>query len=251
MLTKGIVSRTESYFGSFYIQTDAALNPGNSGGPLVDECGLVLGVNTLKFGEGFSLAVGSPSAKPEIEFVLQGTGRDPAHGPPRASFRSPEDAIADVWSKLGARATYTGDCESTARVGTWCSVVESETDDLVVYRIGKAFTSVPAGLVVLRPQPDGVNLLGWDPAPSLGPGTRTVSGLTSCLNVRTAASVFSPVVRCVEPASTLETGGAIAWSDGYLWVEVPAVGWAAARWLCPEIYCPYPEMTDQVWILGQ
>ena len=48
-VVRGVLSRTESdpYLGTL-ILTDASVNPGNSGGPLVDECGDVLGMVVLK-----------------------------------------------------------------------------------------------------------------------------------------------------------------------------------------------------------
>ena len=59
-LTKGVLSAKEREIGKYkYIQTDAAINEGNSGGPLLNDEGNVIGVNTLKMldSEGIGLAI--------------------------------------------------------------------------------------------------------------------------------------------------------------------------------------------------
>ena len=75
-VTSGIVSAKERYTQEFgepgrtapqeYLQTDTAVNPGNSGGPLINMRGEVVGVNTAILGEayrGICFAIPSALAK--------------------------------------------------------------------------------------------------------------------------------------------------------------------------------------------
>jgi S1-C subfamily serine protease len=57
------------------IQTDAALNPGNSGGALVDAAGRLVGVNTALAGFGLGLAVPFDAATERIVADLLRGGR--------------------------------------------------------------------------------------------------------------------------------------------------------------------------------
>jgi S1-C subfamily serine protease len=57
------------------IQTDAALNPGNSGGALADSAGRVVGVNTAVAGIGLGLAVPINSTTRLIMSELMSTGK--------------------------------------------------------------------------------------------------------------------------------------------------------------------------------
>ncbi len=77
-VTSGIVSATNRYDSQSphqqLLQTDAAVNPGNSGGPLVDSEGRVIGINTSIFGEkfqGISFAVPSVIAKFVYEQTIE------------------------------------------------------------------------------------------------------------------------------------------------------------------------------------
>ncbi len=63
-MTEGIVSATNQVLsGREYIQTDAAVNPGNSGGPLVDQEGNILGITSSKIAKAENISFAIPLVK--------------------------------------------------------------------------------------------------------------------------------------------------------------------------------------------
>jgi hypothetical protein len=92
-LTRGIVSGIRQTGTATLVQTDAAVNPGNSGGPLIDRTGRVLGIITMGYTErqGLNFAVGIDHARA----VLGGrpTAPRPSAPPASAEIRSLAPAI--------------------------------------------------------------------------------------------------------------------------------------------------------------
>lgn len=61
-ITEGIVSNEKQLLdGRNYIQTDAAVNPGNSGGPVLNANGVLVGVTTAKFTEADNVGFAIPA----------------------------------------------------------------------------------------------------------------------------------------------------------------------------------------------
>jgi serine protease Do len=114
--TRGIISGAKVSHGAEFLQTDAALNPGNSGGPLIDaETGLIVGINAAslkdKNTEGLHFAVPIKLVCTILDLLKQ--GKEPA--PPvlpilfATALHDKELAVAKVnaeWSqkfKIGDR----------------------------------------------------------------------------------------------------------------------------------------------------
>lgn len=124
--TRGVVSRVFTESGVSYIQTDSAVSPGNSGGPLVDACGRVAGVITSSYvgergSEGLHFAVAEPTLGRELAAIRKGE-----HALPRQ---------ASHWvggGEIGG-ITYLADDEGVTFVA-----VESDQDPEYVLSVGCA-----------------------------------------------------------------------------------------------------------------
>ncbi|TMK40885.1 MAG: PDZ domain-containing protein [Actinobacteria bacterium] len=156
------------------IQTDAALNPGNSGGALADSAGRVVGVNTAVAGIGLGLAVPINEATRRVIADLMTRGRvrrsylgvagGPRPLPPGASRRREQRTGVEVVEVIaGSPAAAAGlrpedlivelDGQTVARVEDLQRLMVGELIGhpvpLVVLRGGReiALTLVPAELV--------------------------------------------------------------------------------------------------------
>ena len=78
-ISRGILSRLRSVpeFDQHYVQTDAAIAHGQSGGALLDKAGHVIGISGLSFADDkFALAIAAPDVERAIAAIRSGKGTD-------------------------------------------------------------------------------------------------------------------------------------------------------------------------------
>ena len=125
-LTFGIVSAKSRRSGSYmsgslyqeYLQTDAAVNPGNSGGPLVNIEGRVVGINAAIFGtayQGISFAIPSTLAREKYDELRLKGHIDRAYLGIRP-LEVPEDVREQLGLKAG-QGVFVGLVEDDAPAG--------------------------------------------------------------------------------------------------------------------------------------
>jgi len=98
--SRGIISQVRYYNGVDWVQTDAAVNPGNSGGPLIElDTGEVVGINAMGLDdtEGLNFAV---PAKPICKILsLLREGKDPS--PPKLPISFAVNEAAEEYLIVG------------------------------------------------------------------------------------------------------------------------------------------------------
>ena len=119
------------------IQTDAALNPGNSGGALADGLGRVVGVNTAVAGVGLGLAVPINEATRKIISSLMSDGRVRRAyiGIVGGSRPLPPKVASSVGRELGIEVVEVVDGSPAARAGL-------RAEDLIVSVDGRPVSDV-------------------------------------------------------------------------------------------------------------
>jgi S1-C subfamily serine protease len=119
------------------IQTDAALNPGNSGGALADSAGRVVGVNTAVAGIGVGLAVPINNTTRSIisELITTGRVRRAYLGVAGAPAPLPPQVAARLGQKRGLRLMEVVPGSPAARSGLYLG-------DIIVSAGGRAVQGV-------------------------------------------------------------------------------------------------------------
>jgi len=140
-----------------YLQTDVAMYPGFSGGPLVDALGQVLGLNTSAILRGISMAVPTPTIRRVVEALLAhgrvrrgylGVGTQPVRLPlPLAGQLGQETGLLLVSVAPGSAAEQGGLLLGDAIVGLGGQQIRSIDDLLVFLNDAQVGVTVPVRIV--------------------------------------------------------------------------------------------------------
>jgi S1-C subfamily serine protease len=78
-VTEGIISNTKRYVSGetnrYFFQTDVAINSGNSGGPLIDKNGKIIGIVTSKYSEGGAEGLNFALRGNDVSVIVNGLMR--------------------------------------------------------------------------------------------------------------------------------------------------------------------------------
>lgn len=246
-VTRGTLSRFADIDGLRHIQTDAALNYGNSGGPLIDECGQVLGVVTLKvvLAEGIALALSHEEASIEARDLTVAVARQ------IEGSRRREAAMLvlanDVRTGLGRE--FIGDCalaNVSTDIGKVCSLWQGTRDGVEAYAVGLTFSGGGWWVFLVfesgewtvihrepRSLPTTVPGIPW---PLSRGAVVVVAGAEPCLNARAGPSLSQGIRDCFSNGTSLTIGEGPVFNDGHMW-------WESARhgiWVSGE-FLHYPD----------
>lgn len=131
-ISRGILSRVRHLeaFEQTYLQTDAAIGSGQSGGALVDGRGCVIGISGLAFAEEFALALSAADVNAAVEAILDGGGSTYRPFPAGPGTRSGTLALEDP-DDVGVLTLRTGSSRETLRLSLTGEQVAVQVTDLV------------------------------------------------------------------------------------------------------------------------
>ncbi len=127
-VSRGIVSGLRNAGGATVVQTDAAVNPGNSGGPMLDRSGAVIGITTMKYSgaEGLNFGVAIDDARDLLDGRLAEGGTQ--------SGLSAIQAQSQARQSESDRVQQQGEQQLRSRIGQLAAAARSVDADWQRYR---------------------------------------------------------------------------------------------------------------------
>jgi putative serine protease PepD len=148
-VTTGIVSAVSRSIDSReghltdLIQTDAAINRGNSGGPLVDSSGAVVGINTaiIENSQNIGFAIAIDSAKPILQQIQDGEGSITPDTPRLGVSTVPLDTVGSATRERLGIETDEGAFVVDVTPGSGAADAGLEQGDVIIAVDGESITS--------------------------------------------------------------------------------------------------------------
>ncbi len=152
-MTRGILSRLRQWqTGSItYVQTDAAIAGGQSGGVLVTERGNIIGISGFMYGDSFALVASMADMVDRLQALAGGKSADPAPTQPPA--RRFQGTLDNVWStavyRIVAPPDTTVDIEVASDADLKYTVLDIDGDPTL--EVDDVISGAEQGAVTLTP----------------------------------------------------------------------------------------------------